>query len=334
MGKKIFNFYGRFNVEINASESLLERIAANIHTEIKDNNAPLDGIVNINEPKKYETIIRDKRYPYLTVSTDGSQKSITYYRYNTFIRTINLIREGFYEVDVNTKDDEAAGLICFRHFCNNHPSLDQNVLVHASLVNLNGEGILMPGNTRSGKTTLMVHLMQNLGAELVSEDNVYVEKPMKGIYFPKVPRVRFVTVRDSCLAPLLKDIQATEATQYWDIESIEKVVAEGKLNTDGGLAISRRKIAEMCGVGTLESTDINKVIFPSYSEREFSFEEIDGEEAFCMLERFGREKKRDLDSRDISEEPISLDNFKKENIRFYTLKFGGMKDLEDNIFSL
>ncbi|MBU3906669.1 MAG: hypothetical protein KKA64_00270 [Nanoarchaeota archaeon] len=334
MAQRIFDFCGRFNVGIRASESLLDKIGANIQTGVRDSTVSPIGTIDIHEPQKYETIIRDKRYPYLTLKVNPSTGTTEYYRYNTFVRDIRVARNGDYEVNVNTEGDEAAGLICFRNFCNGHISLAHTPLVHASLVNLNGEGVLMSGDSRAGKTTLMIYLMQHLGSGLISEDNVYLEKDMKGLYFPKVPRVRFSTVRDSCLSPLLTNLQATEATQYWDVESIERVVAEGNLDVDGGLAISRRKIAEMCEVGTSEAIQIDRVIFPSYSEGRLSFEKVDQEEGFKTLERFGREKKKDLDSRDIGAEPISLKYFERRKIRFYRLKFGGLKSLVNGGFVL
>ncbi len=334
MAQKIFDFCRRFNVGITGSDFLLGRIAGNIETENQDSNASIDAVVEIHEPEVYKTIVRDKRYPYLTVNTSKNNREMEYYRYNTFVRKIRILREGLYTVEVNIEGDESAGLICFRHFCNNHPSLIQTPLLHASLVNLGNEGILISGDTRTGKTSLMVYLMEYLKAGMISEDNVYLEKDMAGIYYPKVPRVRFSTVRDSCLSPLLKKLEDTQATQYWDVESIEKVVSQGTLDIDGGLAISRRKIAEMCGVETSESVKIEKVIFPSYSEGELFFEEIEQEEGFHMLEKFGREKKKNLDPREIDYESIDLTEFERKNIRFYTLKFSGIKALVNRRFAL
>ena len=334
MAQRVFDFCGRFNVGIRATESLIDRIAGNIQTEIKEVIATPKSVIEIHEPRAYEAIVKDKKYPYLTVKVNPSTGATEYYRYNTFIRTIRVVSEGHYDVNVNTEGDEAAGLICFRNFCNSHHSLIQTPLVHASLVDLNGEGILMSGDSHSGKTALMIYLMQQLKAGMISEDNVYLEKDMRGLYFPKVPRVRFSTVRDSCLSPLLTNLQATDATQYWDIDSIERVVAQGTLDVDGGLAISRRKVAEMCGVKTSDSVQIDKVVFPSYSEGEPSFEEMGQEEGFGMLEKFGREKKKDIDPRGMGAEAISLKDFERRNIKFYKLAFGGLKTLVNVGFAL
>ena len=331
MTERIFDFCERFSIRVRASDPLLERIAGNI--QIGKKSVSPSGLIEIHEPEKYETITKDKRYPYLTTKINPVTGAFEYYRYNTFVRSIRAGEGNFYDVHVNVQGDETAALICFRNFCNSHPLLADAKLVHATLVNLDGEGILMSGDTRSGKTTLMVYLMQQFKAGLISEDNVYLERNMEGLYFPKVPRIRFSTIRDSCLSPLLINLEQTDATQYWDIDSIEKVVAQGTLDIDGGLAISRRKLAEMCGVGTLGSTKVDKVIFPWYSQ-ELSFKEIGQEEGFKMLEKIGREKKRDLDPRDIEPEVINLSGFERRNIRFYRLGFGGFKELVSGGFAL
>ena len=331
---RAFSFCGMFNVGIEGPNSLLERIAGNIHTEVDPVNAKLHGRIIINEPEVYETITRDKKFPYLTIKNGPAGKSITYYRYDTFVREIRQKNGGLYEVDINTEDDEAAGLICFRNFCNNHPSLTEYPLVHASLVNLEGEGVLISGDSKAGKTTLMVYLMEQFGARFVSEDNVYLRNDMTGVYFPKVPLIRFPTVRDSCLSPLFWDLATTDATQPWDIESLESVVANKNFGIDGALAISRRKVAQMCGVSTDESIRINRVILPSFSEEGLKLEEIEQEDGFRILEKFGREKKKSLDHRDIAVDYVSLEGFERRGIRFYKLGYSGLRQLIKEDFAL
>jgi len=334
MAQKIFDYCGRFSVRMDSSDSLLERISGNIHKEILYPKKDGDSIVNIHEPDNYDVIIKDKRYPYSTFKVNPKSGDFEYYRYNTFVRSIKVVDDRKYEVKTNIDGDEASGLICFRNYCNRHPSMENLQLVHASLVELDGEGILISGDSRSGKTTLMVYLMEHLKAGIISEDNVYLERDMQGLYFPKVPRVRFSTVRDSCLSPLLDNISETDATQYWDLESIEELVSQGNLDVDGGLAISMRKVADMCGVNTNESTKIRKIIFPFYSPRGLNFRNVSTKDGVAMLRGFGREKKKDIDPRDIAAYNVTLEDFDMQEIKFYSFGFGGFKDLVFEGFGL
>lgn len=59
--------------------------------------------------------------------------------------------------------------------------MSDNLFLHATLVVLNGYGILLSGKSGSGKSDLALQLIENKGALLVADDIVYVEKKVHKI---------------------------------------------------------------------------------------------------------------------------------------------------------
>jgi serine kinase of HPr protein (carbohydrate metabolism regulator) len=60
--------------------------------------------------------------------------------------------------------------------------MPRNDLLHATLVNLAGKGVLLEGKSGSGKSDLALRLIENKGAKLVADDAVTVEKRGSVLY--------------------------------------------------------------------------------------------------------------------------------------------------------
>lgn len=332
MSKKVFDYAGISKIEVSGPEDLLKRIAENIEREI-DYCPSSDCIININQFENLVQIEKDKKFPYLTIERDGTpeQPSIKYVRYNTHVRTIYKKSSDSYEVDSHLVMDESASLICIRNHLNNHPVLSQYPLLHASLLNLNGQGILIPGNSRQGKTTLTVYLLQEYRSSFVSDENVFLdtcEKNIRGLYVPRNPRVRFSTISESGLSRVLENIELANATQYIDQDAIERIIATRSFDVDAGLAFSRKAFCNLLGTNSQESSLVNLVLFPNYKENEnLSFRKLSLDEGINRLSKTGLIIKSDIDPKELQEAEVKIETSKFEGIEFAEVNFSGIENL-------
>ena len=168
MSEKVFDYIGISRIGVSGQENLLKRIAENMHgnTQLR---SLVDCKISICQSEKPEKIVKDKSYDYLTIDRFGTeeQPSIKYTRYNTHVRTIHQKSSNEYFIESNVELDEASGLICVRNYLSNHPRISDLPLLHASLINLDERGILIVSNSRQGKTTSMVYLLEDQGAVFV-----------------------------------------------------------------------------------------------------------------------------------------------------------------------
>ena len=339
MSRKSFDYAGILTIEIRGPANLLERIADNMEGETGNSSSP-DCTICINQSESPVEIKKDKRFDYLTIDKTGTveQPSIKYTRYNTPVRTIHQKSPNDYKVEVNVAMDEASGLICIRNHLSNHPKLTQYSLLHASLLNIDGRGILIPGSSRQGKTALAVYLLQEHGAAFVSDENVilYVnEENVGGLYVPRTPRVRFSTIAESGLSKVLEDIKVANATQYIDIDAIERIIDTHSFNVDAGIAFSRRAFCDLLGTNSQESSPVSMVLFPKYKESgNLNIRTLGLEEGIKRLSKVGLIRKSDIDPKELQETTVSFKPYKFEGLDFIEVEFSGVENLRQGGFRL
>lgn len=332
MSRRVFDYAGISKIEVKGPEDLLERIAENMEEETNYCPNP-DCIIHLNQSENPIEIEKDKRFPYLTIEKSGTaeQSSVKYIRYNTPIRTIHQRSSDSYEVDARVAMDESSGLICIRNHLNNHPELSENPLLHASLLNLDGRGILIPGSSRQGKTALAVYLLERYRARFVSDENTMLslnEGDVKGLYIPRTPRIRFSTIAESGLSKVLDDIKIANATQYIDSDAIEKIISTRSFHVDAGLAFSRRAFCNLLGTNSQESSLVNLVLFPNYKkDGNLSLRTLNLNEGVQKLSKTGLIRKSNIDPRELQETELEFESSKFEGIEFAEVNFSGIENL-------
>ncbi len=342
MSRRVFDYNGITSIEIEGSTNLLERIARNVEGEMAETDfVNPDCRIKINESDTLAEIEKDKRYDYLTVSNIGTpdRPSIKYTRYNTPVRTIHHKSDREYIVDINVKLDEAAGLICLRNYLSNNQQLSSFPLLHASLLSVDGRGVLISGDSRQGKTTLAVYLLQEQKADYVSDENVILDtdgETAKGLYVPRTPRVRFSTIANSKLSEVLRDVdvERTDATQYIDRDAIEMIIATKSFHVDAGLAFSRQSFCDLLKVNSKESAPINTIIFSKYIEEGFNVKTIPFEKGIDQLSKFGLKRKRHIDPRELEETRVDLPITNLKGVDFIEVEFSDFNSIARGGFRL
>jgi len=332
MAKRTFNYTNLSTIEIDAPKNVLDRIDHNLEAE-QDNISNPDCTIKIHESKFPIEIQKDRNFKYLTIERSGTseQPSFRYYRYNTHIRTIKQDSFNSYEVYTNTLLDEDSGLLCVRNHLSRNPKIASHPLLHASLINLNGKGMLLPGNSKQGKTTLMTYLLQEEGGVLISDENTVLDiskDKLKGLYLPKKIRVRFPTIAASRLSRALENLTLTNATQYLDADYIEKTIKNRDFEREWGLVFSRKSFCKLLEISSGESSQIDVVVFPKYQEnKNVNIKSILLGEGIQRVSESGLIKKSNLYPKELEERILNPDLFKKKRLEFLEISFSGIEDL-------
>jgi hypothetical protein len=331
MSTKVFDYNHLTKICVRCNAGLLERISENIESPV--NSSIADCTIKINQSNPTIEIVKDKSFDYQTIEKqerDGGV-SIKYRRYNTLVRTIHPEASGNYTVDTNLGYDEASGLICLRDHLSNHPGLLGKPLLHASLIEINGKGVLISGDSRQGKTTSAVYFIQKQGAVFISDENVILDNSegiLQGIYIPRTIRVRFSTIAHSDLSNVLEDVNLARATQYIDPDAIKNIIRTGNYQVDAGLAFSRRAFCELLGTTSKEKTPIKMVVFPKFSStNQVKLHKLSKAEGVERLEKSGLIRKTEIDSKELSGLRVKLKKTDYSEIEFVELEFSEISNL-------
>ena len=199
MEQRIYNYLDKTKIAIESNGGLLDRIERNIEEKgISVNKFSAQITIGVNDHPI--EIIKDKRYEYQSFRVNNNQpyQGWDYFRYGTHVRTIWKSYQNNFQVETNVANDEASGLICFRNLVYGHPVTQEMVLIHGSLVEIDGKGILITGDVRSGKTLLLMHFLEEYGATFISDENVLLSNEdgiLIGNYIPRTIRVRFEQIQ-------------------------------------------------------------------------------------------------------------------------------------------
>jgi len=272
MSVRVYPYLGEISIAVNASEGLLNRLEGNIEeSPIKTNN--YDGIVKVEETN-FREIVKDKNFRYASTKPNYEFpfEGYDYLRYNTLVRTIWKERDTVFYVRNHLPNDESGILQCLKKIYYATPASRDKSLIHSSTINLGGQGILIVGKYRSGKTTLTFKLMEELGASLIEVGHSLISfnNQLIGNYSLRALYARFSTVFNSAyLFPLLQNVDDCEAQQPIDKDALENIIKSKAFHVDAGLCLSRRKLCDLFGKKiTTSGTRIKKIIFPEYSPTE------------------------------------------------------------------
>lgn len=281
---RVYNFLDRIKVGIRAPVERLSSYEKNIQERpIVDSD--YDAIIKVRLCSN-KKIVKDKDYPYLWTKTKGNNTD--YYKYSTLTRSIIQNSMTDYEILEYLKDDEGVLDIFRTIYCQSDASAN-NALIHASVLNINGKGTLIAGPCRSGKTSLTLALLENSGAELISEGISLIESEknyLYGLYLPRQIYMRFSSIsKHKKLESLLSDYNLNDSPQYLDHDAIKKIIQARAFHVDAGITVSRDMFSDLLNVRMKNKTKINSCIFTNYSPNLLGIQEINEAESIAMLKK-------------------------------------------------
>jgi len=278
---RVYNFLNKIRIGIKANTNQLDKCEENLE-EIALNNSEYDRLIVVNT-KSNNKILRDERYPYLWKKSKG--KKTQYYRYSTLVREIIKNSDLSYELFEYTPDNEGILGTLRTIYCQSDVA-NKDALVHASILNINGEGIILVGPCRSGKTTLTLGFLREMKGRLINDGISLIHKKkdlLQGFYLPRPIYLRFFSIiQDPNLHNLLHEYNLRESYQYFDHEVLQKIIKENAMHVDAGITVSRRKVSQIYGIDTLTQTTINRLVLIDYSDN-FKIYKISQSEALKKL---------------------------------------------------
>lgn len=270
MPRKNYNYLGEGNISIEAPTDILERAERNLEEEPNDNPETQGKVyVTKGEPVK---IRKSDNYPYIWAKTNSSKnyEGVDFFRYNSHIQTIWKKNSKEYEVLTNQGVDCGGALKCFKKIYYGGKSSRNKSLIHGALLNIDEKGIFIVGQYRSGKSTLLMNLLEGFGGTLITGGNTLIgegEDEISGFYLPRNIYLRFSSIVSSDkLRPTIYDQDSCEAIQPIDKEALDSIVRAKAFHVDAGLNYSRKKFSELMGIKNSPNSRIEKIIFIEYAE--------------------------------------------------------------------
>lgn len=332
MDDLVFNYFDEKIIKLSAPKGLISRIQNCIENDNYNISNP-NGSISIKEASPFSSIKKDNSLPYSFFKSNYTKpySGRDYYRYGTKTKTIWKINKNFKVLNY-LKNDESSALICLRSNIYNCSKLNTTLLIHGSLISKNNQGILICGNSRSGKTSLMLHFLEKYGADFVSDESVLVSfegNSFIGRYVPKTIRVRFGNIVNSPLDYLLSDYNQADATQYIDDDAIQNIIFKKAFHVDAGLAISRKQLVKTYGVCSKSTVKIERIIFPEYQTTKIpKINRINEVSALSKLEAQLRKKKTTINPIELEHYNHKIDPIWVTNILVESIQFNDPKSLD------
>ena len=270
MYKRTYDYLNEGNISIDAPTEILERIEKNLE-ETPNNNLSTLGTIKINQRGSNLEIEKDNFHPYLWTRKNMSKdyEGVDFMRYGSHVQTIWKRNPRDYEVTTNCGIDWNGALNCFKKIYYDTELSKKKTLIHGALTKIRGKGILMVGGCRSGKSTLLMSLLDSLGGVFITEGNTLVEKrneDLIGHYLPRDVYIRFSSIVDSKrLYSSMEDICSCEATQPIDMDAINKIIKAKAFHVDAGLNYSRERFVNLMGITKSSKSQIDRIIFIDYA---------------------------------------------------------------------
>lgn len=345
MESNIYGYGGKFQLEVIANKDYHALVRRN-HEKIPINKMGNSGTLIVKQEK-----IREVKYypekPYIKIeeSKDNGNNKFDYYRYGTLVRSIIKTSPTTYEARTWLKDDDPLFTRIFRNTFYESLESKKMSLLHASLLDVKGKGVLLVGRTWAGKTSLNVAFLSKIkGAKFVSEDDVFVSTDngkMIGHYIPKSIYARFnIFNRHEGLRKVLRDISLLDAVQPFDIDTIKRVIRNKSYHIDLGLHLSRERFCDFLDAPSCPSSQISKILFIDYLKNDSPLiRELDPREAANRIKERERPKENGLNMIGKRDDPYLnsnsllcsevLEDIERVNVKYDSEKHLNISFLED-----
>jgi hypothetical protein len=270
MPRRNYDYLGEGNISIDAPTDILERVERNLEEKSND-NSETQGIVYVTKGRQVEIKkTEDNQYLWTRQNSERDYEGVDYMRYKAHVQTIWKENPRRYHTISRRGVEWNGALDCFKKIYYDTEGSQNKALVHGALVNIGGKGIFLVGGCRSGKSTLMMNLLEGLGGSFVTEGNTLLESNenrITGFYLPREVYLRFSSIENSeRLRQSMEEIGLCEATQPIDIEAIKRIIQARAFHVDAGLNYSRSRFSELLEVERMSSSPIDKIVFTSYAQ--------------------------------------------------------------------
>jgi len=161
-----------------------------------------------------------------------------------------------------------------REFAMNHAHRSGCLVIHGSAFVVGGRGVVIAGPKRAGKTTLLIHVLRQAGAQYLSNDRVVVSCEETGPTMRGMPTI--VTVRQQTLEmfPLL--YRRLLATSYHSrltlSETTQRTLQSARPGDDGRFNLSPAQFCHLLQTSLVAQGQVQALVFPGVTGKSGSIE--------------------------------------------------------------
>ncbi len=149
-----------------------------------------------------------------------------------------------------------------RELAMNHARRDGGMFLHAAAIAVEGRGLLIAGEKRAGKTTLLLHLLRETGADYVSNDRLLLPSA-DAATLRAMPTI--VTVRVDSLAffpGLEADVQTRAYSYRRTLAEAAEVPQPTRPRSDDSFGLSPAQFCALLGVERRAECAPHALLFP------------------------------------------------------------------------
>lgn len=183
------------------------------------------------------------------------------------------VREDPPLITITARDEHLRGrtpmMRVVRELAMNHGRRIGGFFVHGSSFAVGGEGVILAGPKHSGKTTLLIHALENGGAEYVANDRVMVRVDDEGVRYRGVPSI--VTIREPTTALFPGLLDRLLSSGYHFRKNRKEMEGErGKTMKpweNGKYGLNPYQFRELLGAPAAAGARGRALVFPRLSDR-------------------------------------------------------------------
>jgi hypothetical protein len=211
--------------------------------------------------------------------------------FDKHLRVLYIVKRERAEVDLLTLADNlsrrTALMRVVREYAMNGARLTGRLIIHGSAFALDGGGVIIAGPKHAGKTTLLMYMLKQGGAEYVSNDRVVVSFEQAGPTMRGMPTI--VAVRQETLE-MLPDVHHRLLAAGYNYRLTLAETKRGPLRParpgkDGRYTLSPAQFCELLQVRAAARASVRALLFPRVTggSGTIELEELPAEEAAVRL---------------------------------------------------
>jgi len=151
-----------------------------------------------------------------------------------------------------------------REFAMNHSHRSGCLVIHGSAFVVGGRGVVIAGPKRAGKTTLLIHVLRQAGAQYLSNDRVVVSFEETGPTMRGMPTI--VTVRQRTLEmfpPLYRRLLVSSYHSRLTLsETTQRPLQSARPGEDGRFNLSPVQFCQLLQASPIAQGRVQALVFP------------------------------------------------------------------------
>lgn len=250
----IFFDYLDTQYHVTADDRFLEDLHRN--TVETSGEATNEVSITVETKQKGDHPVEKQDFSYHRSVTE--RNTIHQYIYDQRVRSITIQNNEYY-VESHLENDHKAILLPIRDHISRHYTL-----VHGNMIADNSQGVLLTGETQTGKTDLSLYMARD-GCDFIGDELINIHGS-QGYYVPHTVFMRFNSVATH-MPSVLEEYPLKSTRQYMSNQRLTRILDKEKYDINAGIMLPRQDVIKRLNTTSKPSSDLETVIFLSNTEQ-------------------------------------------------------------------